>query len=683
MHTIALATFFQAARPGGGIISLTKAALWNIIFSCMGDGAKRIGVLLNDVNSDYVKEIVDGVFSVCQKNGSPLFDFCVGELDYSYRPFDYHQKVLARLCNKANIDGLVVCSSVLGNHIPKERLEEYVKSFSSLPIVSIGTKIPGVPSVVCSARAGIESVLDDLVVHHGCKKICLLGVIPGSAEAAERSMIVSDYMAKQGLLFDERCVIGGNFTYEGAMKCLEDYWEEKGSFDFDAVFALNDDMAFAAIDFLARRKIAVPGKVRVAGFDDVPRAALCEPSLTTVNQQLFEQGAAAAEALFSLLQKKRVPNVIEVSSAPRFRKSCGCEERALPAEKGADGKDKKSLSSNAAATEWLEKKTQFHMLNSFLASGQRRLNLAKFRKAFRDLALRFDISAAAVCVYNEPVVVPENSPKMELPEEACVFSAYDNKRDFVQNINGEPPFFNPRETILPDGFIDFSSGQYMAFILSNCENQYGYILFRKGYCENLVYSMMCVEFSRLFSGAWESSKSEKAARIQQERTARLNLISKTDELTGLLNRRGFMELGQQTIDIAVVLNQGGVVIFGDMDGLKSINDTFGHDAGDRAIKAEAEILRKNFRASDIVGRLGGDEFVIIAAGLGEPRLAEIRENIDAACKAWNIVHNEGFELSISLGCKPFTKDMNSLDEILKEADELLYEEKRGKKNARR
>lgn len=662
---------------------MTKAALWNIIFSCMGDGAKRIGVLLNDVNSDYVKEIVDGVFSVCQKNGSPLFDFCVGELDYSYRPFDYQQKVLARLCNKANIDGLVVCSAVLGNHIPKERLEEYVKSFSSLPIVSIGTKIPGVPSVVCSARAGIESVLDDLVVHHHCKKICLLGVIPGSAEAAERSMIVSDYMAKQGLLFDERCVIGGNFTYEGAMKCLEDYWEEKGSFDFDAVFALNDDMAFAAIDFLARRKIAVPGKVRVAGFDDVPRAALCEPSLTTVNQQLFEQGAAAAEALFSLLQKKRVQNVIEVSSAPRFRKSCGCEERALPAEEGADGKDKKSLSSNAAATEWLEKKTQFHILNNFLASGQRRLNLAKFRKAFRDLALRFDISAAAVCVYNEPVVVPENSPKMELPEEACVFSAYDNKRNFVQNINGEPPFFNPRETILPDGFIDFSSGQYMAFILSNCENQYGYILFRKGYCENLVYSMMCVEFSRLFSGAWESSKSEKAARIQQERTARLNLISKTDELTGLLNRRGFMELGQQTIDIAVVLNQGGVVIFGDMDGLKSINDNFGHDAGDRAIKAEAEILRKNFRASDIVGRLGGDEFVIIAAGLEEPRLGEIRENIDAACKAWNIVHNEGFELSISLGCKPFTKDMNSLDEILKEADELLYEEKRGKKNARR
>ena len=161
------------------------------------------------------------------------------------------------------------------------------------------------------------------------------------------------------------------------------------------------------------------------------------------------------------------------------------------------------------------------------------------------------------------------------------------------------------------------------------------------------------------------------------------MISKTDELTGLLNRRGFMEMGQQTMDIALLLKQGGMVIFGDMDGLKGINDNFGHDAGDRAIKAEAEILKNNFRASDIVGRLGGDEFVIVAAGLTEPRLAEIRKSIDAACQAWNIVNNEGFELSISLGCKKISSDQASLEEILKEADSLLYEEKRRKHNARR
>ena len=645
----------------------------------MNVGSKRIGLLINDTNSDYVKEIIDGTYSFCEEKNSSLFIFGVGELDLSYRPFDYHQRYLAQLCNKHNIDGLVACSSVLGNHSDPERLEKYVKGFSEVPLVSVGARIPGFPCVLSDARPGLVEVLDDFIVNHGRRKFCVVGKIPGSSEAVERTNIVADYLPLKGRRFDDACVIDGNFTYESAMKGLDDYWERKGRFEFDAVIALNDDMAFAALDFCAKHKIQVPQQVCVAGFDDVPRAELCHPSLTTVNLNVFEQGRKAAEALFNIFEKKRVADITSVSSSARFRSSCPClGDQELGGGRAALKHDGRSVS-----TEWLDKKRQFYIMNDFLASEQARLNLAKFRKLFKGFAERFDIDAAAVCVYESPVYVKEKSEDEQIPSKAFLLASYDKRRDYVQNVNESPLLFNPRETIIPPGTIDFSSGLFITWIISICENQYGYLVFKKGAYEGLVYSMMCAAFSRLLGEAWESSKAEKAAKIQQERTARLNLISKTDELTGLLNRRGFMELGQQTIDIAVVLNQGGVVIFGDMDGLKRINDTYGHDAGDRAIKAEAEILRKNFRASDIVGRLGGDEFVIIAAGLSEPRLSVIRENIDAACKAWNIVHNESFELSISLGCKAFSKDFKNLEEILKEADGLLYEEKRVKKNARR
>ncbi len=653
----------------------------------MNAGSKRIGLLINDTNSDYVKEIIDGIFSYCEEKNSSLFIFGVGELDLSYRPFDYHQKYLAQLCNKHNIDGVIACASVLGNHSDPEKLEKYIKGFSEVPVVSVGARIPGLPCVLSDARPGLIEILDDFIVNHGRRKFCVVGKIPGSSEAAERTNIIADYLPLKGRRFDDGCVIDGNFTYETAMKGLDDYWEEKGRFEFDAVIALNDDMAFAAMDFCAKHKLQVPQQVCVAGFDDVPRAELGHPSLTTVNLNVFGQGRKAAESLFNIFEKKRVADITSVSSAARFRSSCSCME-AQELGGGAFVKDAKAgtmsrLAGRSVSTEWLDKKRQFYIVNDFLASEQTRLNLAKFRKAFKGFAERFDIEAAAVCVYESPVYINERSEGEEIPSKAYLLASYDKRRDYVQNINESPAEFNPREAIVPPGTIDFSSGLYITWILSICENQYGYLVFKKGAYESLVYSMMCAAFSRLLGEAWESSKAEKAAKIQQERTARLNLISKTDELTGLLNRRGFMELGQQTIDIAVVLNQGGVVIFGDMDGLKKINDTFGHDAGDRAIKAEAEILKKSFRASDIVGRLGGDEFVIIAAGLSEPRLSVIRENIAAACKAWNIVHNEGFELSISLGCKAFSKDLNSLEEILKEADELLYEEKRDKKNARR
>lgn len=633
----------------------------------------RIGLLINDTNSDYVKQLLDGAYSCCAEMGISLFVFNIGELNFSYHPFDYQHRVLTQFCVKENIDGLIVCSAVLASHSDKAWFENFLKGFGSLPIVCIGSKVPGRPCILCDSKPGIQAVLEDLVDRQGLKRVCVLGKIPGSRDAQERTEAIVSFLKKRGIRFDDRYVIEGNFTYERALAGLRDYWEQNGSLEFDAIIALNDDMAFAALDFCKSHKIKVPEEMRVVGFDDVPRSRFSTPPLATVTQDLCGQGRTAVTALLGMLEKKRVPGEVFVKSAPVFRES-GSGFKSVEAIQAQD---------RGSATEWLEKKNQFYILNDFLISGQTRLNLPKMRKYFMENIERFDVSAAALCLYDRPFHITEKSEDITLPEKAFVYSSYDKKKNYAQNLNTEPVAFNPRETMLPPGLLDFSTGKYFISILSKCENQYGYMIFRSGDCEPLIYSMMSVNFARLVSEAWEATKSEKAAKAQQERAARLNLISKTDELTGLLNRRGFMELGQQTIDIAMVLRQDGMVIFGDMDGLKFINDNYGHDAGDRAIKAEAEILKKNFRASDIVGRLGGDEFVIVAAGLNEPRLSEIRENIEAACRAWNIVHNEGFELSISLGCARFGKNGKSLEDIMREADSLLYEEKRKKKNSRR
>lgn len=650
---------------------LTKTDLPYIMYG-MKDGKARIGILLNDINSDYVKEIVDGARSLCMEKGLPLFLFPIGELNFSYHPFDYQKRILTHFCNKSNIDGLVVCSSVLEKFSKKEDYAAFLDGFGDIPMVSIGLKIPKRTSILCDPKPGLQKIMETIVDHRKCKKICVLGNIPGSREATERTQIILNFLRKRGIRFDERFIIGGNFTYEDSLRHLEEYWDDKGAFDFDAVVALNDDMAFAALDFCARKKIKVPGQILVSGFDNVPRAEFSHPSLTTVSQDIFGQGRTAVEALLNLIDKKRVQSEIYVNAEPVFRNSCSpTNERIV--ENAVEGH---------VGTEWLEKKNQFYILNDFFISGQVRLNMAKLRKYFKENIERFGVTAAALCIYDPPLYVNDKSDCPNLPERACVYASFDNNKHYIQNINSEPIEFDPRKGMLPEGILGFSPGMYQVEPLYKCETKYGYMVFKCGPHEYLVYSMMVFAFARLVSDAWEASKAENQARLQHERAAKLNLISKTDELTGLLNRRGFMELGQQTIDIALVLRQGGMVIFGDMDGLKTINDTYGHDAGDRAIKAEAEILKKCFRASDIVGRLGGDEFVILAAGLAEPRLSVIRENIEAACKAWNIVHNEPFEISISLGCKAFSSDNKSLEEILKEADSLLYEEKRQKKNSR-
>jgi diguanylate cyclase (GGDEF)-like protein len=156
-------------------------------------------------------------------------------------------------------------------------------------------------------------------------------------------------------------------------------------------------------------------------------------------------------------------------------------------------------------------------------------------------------------------------------------------------------------------------------------------------------------------------------------------LSTIDELTGLPNRRGFSELAGQQLKIARRYRQPLVLCFADLDGLKKINDTLGHAAGDDAICAAAHVLRETFRGADIVGRLSGDEFAVLA-------IAGSQSNID--CALTRLSTNLGrfnanpgpFKLEISLGVVRHDADLGEcLDDLLSRADAAMYEEKQRKR----
>jgi two-component system, cell cycle response regulator len=160
-----------------------------------------------------------------------------------------------------------------------------------------------------------------------------------------------------------------------------------------------------------------------------------------------------------------------------------------------------------------------------------------------------------------------------------------------------------------------------------------------------------------------------------EQMRRLTLI---DELTGLLNRRGFFSLGKQHIKIAQRANRQMLLFYIDLDGLKNINDQFGHHEGDRALKNIAVILEETFRSSDLIARLGGDEFTVLAIDAAqesaESMLLRLSDNLLTAN-----LKNPSYQLSLSTGFARF--DPNSapnLENMLIEADNALYRYRRDK-----
>lgn len=161
----------------------------------------------------------------------------------------------------------------------------------------------------------------------------------------------------------------------------------------------------------------------------------------------------------------------------------------------------------------------------------------------------------------------------------------------------------------------------------------------------------------------------------------LQHLSLKDDLTNLLNRRGFLSMAQHQIKIAQRAGWESMILFADLDGLKYINDTFGHPEGDRALRAVASILRNTFRASDLIARLGGDEFVVLAINASDTGVETIKMRLKQNINK----HNEDlqeYDLSLSYGCVLLNskKDI-TVEKMIAQADAALYQHKRNKRSS--
>jgi len=163
---------------------------------------------------------------------------------------------------------------------------------------------------------------------------------------------------------------------------------------------------------------------------------------------------------------------------------------------------------------------------------------------------------------------------------------------------------------------------------------------------------------------------------------KLHNLSLSDELTGLHNRRGFFAVAGQFLKLARRQKEGTFMLYADIDNLKEINDTFGHKEGDQVLIETANILKRNYRESDVIARLGGDEFVIIPIGTAKDNIGIITSRFEKSIETYNSTSNRGYKLSLSYGLAYYDPENPcSLDELLMQADKAMYEHKRNKQTA--
>jgi diguanylate cyclase (GGDEF)-like protein len=169
----------------------------------------------------------------------------------------------------------------------------------------------------------------------------------------------------------------------------------------------------------------------------------------------------------------------------------------------------------------------------------------------------------------------------------------------------------------------------------------------------------------------ESLQVEIAQRKQAEE--QLRALSFTDELTGLLNRRGLLTMGAQQLKIARRTRRRLLLIYADLDNMKRINDKYGHMEGDAALIEAADVLREVFRESDIIARIGGDEFVVLAIDSDGAAAEALINRIHQRCILANLKRGRPYVLAMSAGSAEFDVDQpTTLEELVAQADRAMY-----------
>lgn len=215
-----------------------------------------------------------------------------------------------------------------------------------------------------------------------------------------------------------------------------------------------------------------------------------------------------------------------------------------------------------------------------------------------------------------------------------------------------------------------------------CELEYEYFYYISSLSAQLCAAMKIL---RLIQDK-ENIRQELERTLMQikEKNIQLDTISKIDVLTGAYNRRGFFTQASSLISSPMNEGRDAIIVFADLDSLKTINDSFSHEDGDFAIKNAAKILHDSFRSSDVIGRIGGDEFSVLAMveNAGSDEIASIvRSRINESTVNFNAAHNKPYIVHMSVGVYAFKcgKDVE-LSKILAKADDVLYEEKKKKKS---
>jgi diguanylate cyclase (GGDEF)-like protein len=279
---------------------------------------RRLGFLTADLNVPFERELLTYALRSASKLGVDLLAASGGPL----RPRSTPDAAAYDAVRRARLDGILLCAHTVCVGMSHGEIADFAQSFAPAEIVIVGVKVPGWTCHTISNEAGAAALTEHLV-EHGRRRFAIVCGPRGHEEAEARRAGVEQALRRHGFSLPPEHVLYGDFTHASGRAAAEKL-VERGLSELDAIVFGNDLMAIAALDVLARERVAVPSALAITGFDDIELAHLARSPLTTVRQPLARQIDHALSDLLRAVNGTGTPGLFEHRTRLVLRRSCGC-----------------------------------------------------------------------------------------------------------------------------------------------------------------------------------------------------------------------------------------------------------------------------------------------------------------------------------------------------------------------
>ena len=620
---------------------------------------KRVAIFANGWGNDCLMEIGHGVRQEAALADMDVFAFVDYSVNNETEEVKKKEFNIFTLPDLEDFDAAIALGNSFNSHIETEYIQEMFAK-SRIPTMCLEYKMDGVDYLGSDDYSGMQELARHMMVDHKVKDIMYMGGIKGHPGDEIRKKAVLDVAKECGIIIPEENILVGEFSGPAAVGEIQKWCLSHPKMP-EAIICANDNMAVELCEWLKEHGFRIPEDVKVTGFDCILAGQEYQPVITSVNREWVKMGSKCMEKLLRKMEGKEISSEEEVETRMVCGGSCGC---TLDPTKPLARKIRRRNNGRHIDGFTCDQ----HFRHMYL-SVRRDDTAERLRRSLTHLLGNENwLEGNKVVVALQPDFFHltehgvENMKETGYPEEMeVVCSLYDGKDLGKTRIPTKEAVFLPSEG-------SETPGAYVFVPIRNDDLNFGFAMLSRGF--SIVQNDILYIWTRHMNQYMEQVRSNIMIRML---TKRLEMLSVTDKLTEVYNRTGCESIMYEKMESCQLDGGQSVVMIADLDGLKTINDTYGHASGDKAIKLAVDVLRDVLPPYFMIGRFGGDEFLLCGAAYEKVDIEALTGAIISGLRTRTEEEQLPYRISISVGGIQLAKgEKFRVEKCIQRADTLMY-----------